>query len=67
MSAAPADAVHWPTLRSKLWPVTIVRLLFWGWGIHWLGVRNWYYGYYFGIEIGPWWLLFGACHLRERP
>lgn len=65
MAKASADYVHWPTLRSKLWPITVIRLHFWTRPkLHEFG--NWYHGNYWGLEIGPWLILGGVCQLRDN-
>lgn len=60
----PADYVHWPTLRSKLWPVTVIRLPGWYWRPR-VEFRNWYHGEYWRLELGRWLILGGACHIKE--
>lgn len=62
--ADPADAVHWPTLRSKLWPIAIVRLPGWRW-LPTIHFRNWYHGCWWQVEFGRWLVLGGACELRD--
>lgn len=62
----PADTVHWPTLRSKLWPVTVIRLPGWSW-LPMVHFRNWYHGEYWRIEFGRWLIMGGACELKNRP
>lgn len=63
----PENAVHWPTLRSKLWPITVIRLPGgWCW---WPCVefRNWYHGPYWQVEYGWWLVLGGACEIKDAP
>ena len=63
MRSASEHDVSWPTLRSKLWPITVIRLSFWTRPR--LEFRNWYHGNYWGIEFGPWIILGGACVISE--
>ncbi len=63
MAAASEHDLSWPTLRHKLWPVTVIRLSFWMWPrLH--EFRNWHHGNYWGVELGPWIVLGGACEIK---
>jgi len=49
--------MRWPGLRSKLWPITVVRLPGWSFSA---GLRDWYFGRWLHVHIGPWWIMFGS-------
>ena len=53
------EAMHWPTWRSKLLPVTFLWL---SWSRPWLHLSiggNWYFGNWWALHLGPW-LWFGG-------
>jgi hypothetical protein len=69
MTEAREGDVCWPTLRSKLLPVTIIRLSFWAWP-RFHPLRNWYHGRWWTLEIGPLLIMGGACEfcdIKDRP
>ena len=63
----PEAYVHWPTLKSKLWPIAVVPLPGWSWLPDCFGLRNWYHGCYWQFNWGRWLFMGGACHIKETP
>jgi hypothetical protein len=55
------NGMTWPGIKSKIWPITIVRVP--GWDFSIIGPEE-YYGGYFAIHFGPW-ILFAGSGLYE--
>lgn len=63
----PDCGLHWPTLWSRLWPPTVIRLPRW----HWLPALEWGGDYYFGrwayLYVGRWMICFGTAETIDAP
>lgn len=57
MTSPMPDAMRWPGIRRKVWPITVVRVPGWGFGI--CGPAE-YYGAWCILSIGPWRAFFGS-------
>jgi hypothetical protein len=57
MMTTEHNGMTWPGIKSKIWPITIVRVP--GWAFSIIGPEE-YYGGYFAIHFGPWILFAGS-------
>jgi hypothetical protein len=51
------DAMRWPGIRRKVWPITVLRCP--GWAF-WISGPSEHHGCWRAVSIGPWLVLFGS-------
>ena len=59
MMKVDVPVMHWPGLRAKLFPITIIRIpVYWPWMKFAYGGCH-YFGTWWRAEIGPWLIIGG--------